>query len=446
MADSNKKNVLVVGSGGREHAIVWKLAQSPRIGKLYAAPGNQGTAQVAVGSMPERKVENVPLQASNIEGLVWFAEENKIDLTVVGPDNPLSAGIVDAFQARGLKIFGPTRPAAEIEGSKVFAKSFMREVGIPTASFGTFADYKAACRYVKEHKAPFVIKASGLALGKGVFICKTDDESLEALRRTMVDQVFGEAGREVVVEQFLEGEEVSLHVFSDGEHSLLFPVSQDHKTIGEGTTGPNTGGVGSIVPVPWIRETDVQEFQRVVVEPTLAGLKKLGRTFTGCLYPGLMMTAEGPRVLEFNARFGDPEAQSYMRLLKSDLFDLLEACVEGTLKSIVPEWHSGFAACIVIVSGGYPGAYQKGMPITGIEDAEKIPGVVVFQAGTAFQEGKLITDGGRVLGVSATGKTLAAALAHAYEAAQRIHFDGMYYRHDIGARALELQEEQKSKQ
>ena len=421
-----KQNVLIIGSGGREHALAWKLAQSSRIGKLYVAPGNGGTRQVA---------EKISIDATDIDGLIQFAEKNEIGLTVVGPDDPLSLGVVDAFQARGLRIFGPTRAAAEIESSKAFAKNLMSEAGIPTATFKIFSEYDKALAYVRERGAPIVVKASGLALGKGVYVCKTLAQAEGALAEIMIDHVHKEAGSEVVVEEFLDGQEISIHAFCDGKTFVLLPPAQDHKPIRNDDEGKNTGGMGTIAPVSWVSSDALQTLGEQVVRPTLDTLAKRGRPFSGLLYPGLKMTISGPKVLEFNARFGDPETQSYMRLLKTDLLDILEACVDGTLAELVIEWHSGFAACVVIASGGYPNEYKKGVPLHGVAEAERVPSVVLFHAGTSF-ENELKTSGGRVLGISATSDTLRDALDHAYEAARLIKFEGMQYRQDIGAKAL----------
>lgn len=419
-------NVLIIGSGGREHALAWKLAQSPRIGKLYVAPGNGGTRQVA---------ENVSISATNIGELAQFAAKNEIGLTVVGPDDPLALGVVDAFRARGLRIFGPTRAATEIESSKVFAKELMNESGIPTAAFRIFREHDEALAYIRERGAPIVVKASGLALGKGVYVCKTLTEAENALGEIMLENVHKDAGKEVVVEEFLGGQEVSIHGFCDGITSVLLPPAQDHKPIRDDDEGKNTGGMGTIVPVPWVGADTLKIIDEQILQPTLHALAKRERPFSGLLYPGLKMTATGPKVLEFNARFGDPEAQSYMRLLKTDLLDILEACVDGTLAELAIQWHSGFAVCVVVASGGYPDEYKKNVPIRGMADAERVPGVTVFHAGTSF-ENELKTSGGRVLGVTAIGDTLRDALDRAYEAVRLIQFEDMHYRRDIGAKAL----------
>ncbi|OGZ41945.1 MAG: phosphoribosylamine--glycine ligase [Candidatus Ryanbacteria bacterium RIFCSPHIGHO2_02_FULL_45_43] len=419
-------NVLIVGSGGREHALAWKLAQSPCIGKLYVAPGNGGTRQIA---------ENIAIDATDIDGLVQFAEKNEIGLAVVGPDDSLALGVVDTFRARGLRIFGPTRAAAEIESSKAFAKNLMSEAGIPTATFKIFSEYDNALAHVREHGAPIVVKASELALGKGVYICKTLVQAEAALAEIMLDRVHKNAGNEVVVEEFLDGQEISIHAFCDGKTFVLLPPAQDHKPIRDGDEGKNTGGMGTIAPLSWVSADTLQTLGEQIVRPTLKTLAKRGRPFSGLLYPGLKMTTNGPKVLEFNARFGDPETQSYMRLLKTDLLDILEACVDGTLTELAIKWHSGFAACVIIASGGYPDEYKKGVPLHGVAEAERVSNVVVFHAGTSF-DSELKTSGGRVLGVTAIGDTLRNALDRAYEAARLIEFEGMQYRRDIGAKAF----------
>jgi phosphoribosylamine--glycine ligase len=420
-------DVLIVGSGGREHALAWKLKQSPRIGKLYVAPGNGGTASIA---------ENVAIDVMDFSALTKFAEEKKIGLTVVGPDDPLAAGIVDAFKARGLRVWGPVKAAAQIEASKAFAKEFMQEAGIPTAEFKIFTSAGDALTYVHSHGAPIVVKASGLALGKGVYVCRTIDEAGEAIDAIMVKRVHKDAGNEVVIEEFLEGQEISTHALSDGTNYIFFPSSQDHKRAQDGDKGPQTGGMGVIAPVPWVTADLMAQIETEVVARAFAEFKRRSMPYNGLLYPGIMMTANGPKVLEFNARFGDPETQAYMRLLKSDFLDLLEASADGDITKVKVEWNKGFAVNLVMASGGYPEKYEKGFPITGIDLAEKVDGVVVFHAGTKQQGPSLITNGGRVLGVSAVGETLRKALDRAYEAADRIQFQGKYYRRDIGAKSL----------
>ncbi len=419
--------VLLVGSGGREHALAWKIAQSPHCEKLHTAPGNAGTGELG---------ENVPIAVTDIAALLKFALENKIDLTVVGPDDPLALGIVNEFREAGLLIFGPTKAAARIEASKTFAKDFMVKYAIPTARFASFKEYEEARKYLTSQPVPVVIKASGLALGKGVFVCGSLAEAETALKAVMVDKVCGEAGSEVVIEEFLEGQEVSIHAFSDGVNYKIFPTAQDHKPIFDGDKGPNTGGMGTIAPLPWVSPETLKEIEERIVRPALTGLAEEGAPFAGVIYPGLKMTEDGPKVLEFNARFGDPETQSYMRLLRTDVLEIMEACAKGTLDKVSVEWERGGASCIVLASAGYPGKYEKGKGITGIAEAEKTPGVKVFHAGTAVSGGKLVTNGGRVLGVTATGKDLKQALARAYEAADLVHFEGRHYRLDIGAKSF----------
>lgn len=422
-------DILIVGSGGREHAIVWKLKQSPRVGKLYVAPGNGGTAAIA---------ENVAIDAMDFQKLAAFAAEKKAGLTIVGPDDPLAGGIVDIFEGRGLRVWGPSKAGAQIEASKAFAKDFMQEAGIPTAGFKVFTAAPQALAHVRAHPLPVVVKASGLALGKGVYICNTLEEAEAAIDDIMVKRVHKDAGNEVVIEEFLTGQEISTHALSNGVEHLLFPSSQDHKRALDGDKGPNTGGMGVIAPVPWVSEEMMTRINDEVVTRAFDLFTKRGIAYKGMLYPGIMMTAGGPKVLEFNARFGDPETQAYMRLLKSDVLDLFEASVDGDISALKRsiEWNSGFAVNLVVASGGYPEHYEKGFPIMGIDEAEKVESVVVFHAGTALKDGQLVTSGGRVLGVSASGRTLKEALERAYKAADRIQFEGKYYRRDIGAKSL----------
>lgn len=417
--------ILIIGSGGREHALAWKIAQSPRVSELYVAPGNGGTSKVA---------KNISIEATDIESLVKFAKENAIDITVVGPDDVLALGIVDAFQKHGLYIFGPTKASAEIESSKAFAKQLMWEENIPTAPGRIFNDYNSALDFIREHGAPIVVKASGLALGKGVYPCNTIIEAENALAEIMLKRVHKDAGSEVIIEDFLEGQEISIHAFCDGKTSVLFPSAQDHKTVFDNNEGKNTGGMGTIAPIPWVT-ADIMQFGQDVVASTLDALSKRKKPFIGCLYPGIKMTPSGPMILEFNSRFGDPETQSYMRLLKTDVVDILEACINGNLSECKIDWNSGFAVCIVLASGGYPQKYEKGKSIFGIDKAEKLPGVVIFHAGTKQAE-TLQTSGGRVLGVTAIGETLPDALKSAYKAVSFIEFEGMHYRKDIGMKSI----------
>lgn len=420
-------DVLLIGGGGREHALAWKIAQSPRVGKMYIAPGNAGTALVG---------ENVPLEVLDFGGLADFAEEKKVALTVVGPDDPLALGIVDFFEARKLRIWGPSKAAAQLESSKAFAKQLMHDARIPTAEFKVFREHGQALDYVHTKGAPIVIKASGLALGKGAYVCMTMEEAEVALDEIMVQKLHKAAGDEVVVEEFLDGQEISIHALCDGINYVIFPSSQDHKRALDGDAGKNTGGMGAIAPLPWFTQEMMQEIERTIIRPTLSALASKGTPFKGLLYPGLKMTNSGPKVLEFNARFGDPEAQVYMRLLDTDLLEALEACIDGTLGNIEMRWHIGSAVNIVLASGGYPDAYKKGLPITGIEEAKKVEGVIVFHAGTSGAEGAYKTNGGRVLGVSAMGSPLQNALDIAYAAAEKIQFEGKYYRRDIGAKSI----------
>lgn len=426
---NTKKTILVIGSGGREHALGWKLAQSPKVGKLFFAPGNAGTALIG---------DNVNISASDIDSLLQFALEKKIDLTVVGPDDTLALGVVDRFKKNGLHIFGPTKDAAQLEWSKAFAKKFMQDEKIPTASYKTFRSYSDAKMYLQKHVLPVVIKASGLALGKGVIIAQTKEEAEEAVKNIMVKKIFGDAGNEVVIEEFLTGKEVSIHAFCDGKTAVFFPTAMDHKSIFENNKGPNTGGMGTIAPIPFVSKREMENINKTIVMPVINGMRKRGIPFSGCLYPGLMITKEGPKVLEFNVRFGDPETQSYMRLLKTDLYDIFMACSQGKLKNMQIQWEKKSACCIVVASASYPGSYIKGKPIFGLDTIENKQNIVIFHAGTKKYEGNFVTNGGRVLGVSATGNSLRQALKNAYGRIGKkgIHFAGMQFRKDIGKKAL----------
>jgi phosphoribosylamine--glycine ligase len=422
------KKVFIIGGGGREHALAWKLSQSAEIEKMYIAPGNGGTAQFG---------ENIDIKATDIDALVDFVMQNDIDFTVVGQDDPLALGIVDRLQEKGKRAFGPTQAAAQIEASKAFSKDLMAKNNIPTAAFKVFTDYDNAVSYLENQSLPIVVKVSGLALGKGVFICETIDEAKSALQEILVDKKFGVAGGdEVVIEEFMTGPEVSMHVFTDGKTSQLFPTSQDHKAIYEGNKGPNTGGMGTIAPLPWVTDADIEHIKTEVVDRAVQGLRDADASFSGLLYPGIMMTENGPKTLEFNARFGDPETQSYMRLLDSDLLSILESCADGTLENQEVNWKDGYAATIILASGGYPASYEKGFEITGIDEAEQDDRVIVFHAGTKMDGEKIVTNGGRVLGISATGNTLQDALDTAYASAEKIQFEGKYYRKDIGQDSL----------
>lgn len=425
----NKQKILIIGGGGREHAIGWKIAQSPRKPLIYFAPGNAGTIELGI---------NVDIKANDINGLLEFAKKEKIDLTLAIPDDPLALGIVDLFKENGLRIFGPTKSAAQLESSKAYAKNFMAKYGLPTAKFMTFTDYDTAKIYLSMQRLPIVIKASGLALGKGVFICNSKEEAELALENMMLKKVFGEAGNEVVIEEFLTGPEISTHAFTDGENYSFFPTAQDHKRIGEDDIGENTGGMGTIAPLPFVDENLIQKIKNEVVMPTMAGMNEDGNSFEGVIYPGLMLTEDGPKILEYNARFGDPETQTYMRLLDSDLLDIIDACIDKKLSNLEIKWSNKSACTIVLASGGYPANYEKGKEIFGIHEAESNKNVKVFHAGTIMKEGILMTNGGRVLGVSAIGENLQQALDTAYEAVTKISFDGMQYRRDIGKKTLSL--------
>lgn len=417
--------VLVIGSGGREQALAWKLAQSPKVSKVYVAPGNGGSRDL---------IENVDIGFLDVDGLLKFAQEKGIDFTVIGQESASEAGVVDAFKAAGLKIFGPTKAAVKIESSKVMAKDLMASENIPTAAYKTFSDAAEALAYAKSRPLPVVVKADGLAEGKGVTVCQTTEEIEGAIDKTMIQKKFGEAGSSVVIEDFLKGQEVSVHALCDGTKAVIFPASQDHKQVNDGDQGPNTGGMGVIAPVPWVTPQHLNYVDKNIVQPAIDGLAKQNAIFTGCLYPGLMIDGDAVNVVEFNARFGDPEAEVYMRLLDSDLYDILVACADGTLDPSSVKWQPGFAVTVVMASGGYPGSYQKGLPITGIGQAEALEDIVVFHAGTAVKDGQLVTNGGRVLNVTATGATLDEALDKAYAAVKSIHFDGAHYRTDIGRR------------
>jgi len=415
-------DILIIGNGGREHALAWKIRQSPNVTHIFVAPGNAGTALVATN-----------IDRSTTKEIVDWVRQNRVDLVVVGPDHYLAEGIVDQLELLGVKVFGPTQAAAEIEWSKSYAKQLMKDEGIPTAEYEIFTDIEKAKSYIQRQKFPLVIKASGLALGKGVIIAASLKEAEEALSGIMGDKIFGEAGDEVVIEKYLEGKEISIHAFCDGDRAVLFPAAQDHKRIFDGDKGPNTGGMGTIAPVLWVTDIQMKEIEEKVVIPTLVALKKRKRPFKGILFPGIIFTETGPKVIEFNARFGDPEVQSYMRLLETDLVDILLACIQGNLKNEQVTWSQKSACCIVCASGGYPGEYEKGKIIRGL-DIDK--NTLVFHAGTKTDGENIVTNGGRVLGVTATGDNLKAALANAYDVIESISFERMQYRKDIGAKSL----------
>jgi phosphoribosylamine---glycine ligase len=419
-----RQSVLVIGSGGREHALVWKIAQSPLVDKIYAAPGNGGTAELAT---------NLPIAAEDIDGLLAFATEQQIDLTVVGPEDPLAAGIVDHFQAAWMAIFGPTQAAAQLEASKAFAKQFMRDVGIATAAYATFTDFETAVAYVRQRTGELVVKASGLAAGKGVILCDNAAQAEAALREMMLDQTFGPAGQKVVVEERLAGPELSLLAFSDGRTVLPMLPARDYKRVFDGDLGPNTGGMGAFAPPPDVDEALVAAITRTVLEPAVLGLAERGTPYVGVLYAGLMLTADGPKVLEFNCRFGDPETQVVLPMLTGDLVEIMWACIDGRLHPDLVQRRPGACATVVMAAPGYPGSYPKGLPISGLESAAALDEVLVFQAGTAVNEaGQLVTSGGRVLAVTGLGAGLETAVDRAYAGVTHIHFEQAHYRTDIG--------------
>jgi phosphoribosylamine---glycine ligase len=419
--------ILVIGSGGREHALVWKISQSPKVTQLYCAPGSAAIGELA---------ECVAINPEQIEKLANFAEEEKIDLTVVGPELPLTLGISDLFESRGLRIFGPNRAAARLEGSKAFAKEILQENNIPTATFRTFTDHALAKRHVERHPAPYVIKADGLASGKGVVISPTVNDALEVIDNILVKKVFGDAGEKVIIEEFLEGEEASFMVLTDGEHILPLASSQDHKRVFDNDEGPNTGGMGAYSPAPVVTSVMHERILHEILQPLLAGLKTRGIRYRGVIYVGLMITKSGPKVLEFNARFGDPECQPIMIRLKSDLVPLLEATIDGKLHQVRPEWYEDPAVCVVLSARGYPGPYDKGYEIGGLDKLRHWEKGFVFHAGTAKENGRWITSGGRVLGVTARGNDIGNAVRNVYSAVRQISWDGMHYRKDIARRAL----------
>ncbi len=419
--------ILVVGSGGREHAIAWKIAQSPRVTQLFAAPGNPGMA---------RQAECLDIGVDQLDDLISFAEAKEIDLTVVGPEAPLAAGIVDRFKEKGLPIFGPTQAAAQIESDKDFALGLMHRHNIPTGRFETHTDAESALHCLRDWGAPVVLKANGLAAGKGAIVCQTLEEAEHAVDQVMVQSTLGSAGDKLVVMEYLEGEEASIFGFTDGSDLVCLLPSQDHKPIGEGDTGPNTGGMGAYAPAPVVTPDLEREIIERIMQPTVRALAQEGRPYTGILYGGIIFTAEGPKVIEFNCRLGDPEAQVVLPLLKTDLVELLLAVNEGRLKDLTVEIEDRAAACVAAASGGYPGSYETGLPISGIGEAEALGDVVLFHAGTRLENNQLLTSGGRVLGVTAIGDDIPAALQKAYDAVQKIEFKDIYYRKDIGYRAL----------
>lgn len=417
--------VLVVGSGGREHALVWKILQSPKVDKVFCAPGNGGIARIA---------ECVEIEATDIKGLVHFARKKSIDLTVVGPELPLTLGIVDRFQENNLTIFGPEQRAAEIEGSKGFSKDLMAKHGVPTADYQIFIDAEKAVQYINEIEPPIVLKADGLAAGKGVLVCTSRSEAYDGVDRVMKQRVFGEAGNRLVVEEFLTGEEASVLAITDGEDMVLLPPAQDHKAIFEGDRGPNTGGMGAYAPAPVMNVKLLEVVRKKILTPTIRGMKAEGRPYRGVLYAGLMITSGGPKVLEFNCRFGDPEIQAILPLVETDLVELMMASIEGNVGKFPTHMKDAAAVCVVMASGGYPGSYVKGKVIRGLDQVKS--DIFVFHAGTKVKGKEFITAGGRVLGVTAVDETIEAAIEKVYKAVGKITFDGAYYRRDIGHRAL----------
>jgi len=419
--------ILIVGSGGREHVLAWKIRQSPLTEELFCAPGNGGISRIA---------ECVDIKADDTEALAGFAEEKKIDLTVVGPEVPLVAGIVDVFEQKGLKIFGPCREAAQLEGSKVFAKEFMYDCNIPTANFQKFDDMAAAKSFLQKVEFPLVIKADGLAAGKGVIICQDFLEAEKAVDEIMGEKIFAEAGRQIIVEECLEGEEVSILAISDGENYCLLDSSQDHKRIFDDDVGPNTGGMGAYSPAPILTEKLSKTISTRIIEPVIRGMQRNGVPFKGVLYAGLMITAEGPMVLEFNVRFGDPEAQAVLPRMNNDIVELMLASCEGRVDTVELEWDKRSCVCVVISSGGYPGEYEKGKEISGLEKAEKMTDTFVFHAGTKKEGKKIVTSGGRVLGVTSLGNGIDGAIERVYKAVDKIDFERCFFRRDIGSKAF----------
>lgn len=419
--------VLIVGSGGREHAIAWKVAKSSKVDKIYCAPGNAGIAEIA---------ECADIGAMEFDKLVAFAKEKAIDLTIIGMDDPLVGGVVDEFEKAGLRVFGPRKNAAILEGSKAFSKDLMKKYNIPTAAYETFDSAEKAMQYLETSKYPIVLKADGLALGKGVLICNTKEEAMDGVKTLMLDKQFGQAGNTIVVEEFMTGREVSVLSFVDGNTIKIMTSAQDHKRAKDGDKGLNTGGMGTVSPNPYYTQEVAKECMDKIFMPTINAMNNEGRTFKGCLYFGLMITPKGPKVIEYNCRFGDPETQVVLPRLKTDIVDIFEAIDNETLSDLDVEWSDDACACVIMASGGYPKSYPKGIEIKGLSNGQ-LDGVTVYHAGTKLQDNKLVTSGGRVLGVTALGDTLENALKKSYDAVEKIHFEGAHYRRDIGKRALE---------
>lgn len=419
--------VLVVGSGGREHALVWALSRSPQVREIHAAPGNGGTCELA---------QNVPISAEDTGALVRYAAEQRFDLVVIGPEAPLAAGLTDALRAEGLRVFGPSAKAARIEASKAFSKDFMRDHCIPTATYRVFREYEAALRYLDKHPAPIVIKADGLAAGKGAMICKTDEEARQALHLMMRERVFGAAGDTVVIEEYLTGQEVSVLAFTDGQSIAPMVLAQDHKAAYDGDRGPNTGGMGCYAPARVLDDAMMSRVLNEVLQPVVDGLRRMGAPYVGALYAGLMVSDNDFHVLEFNCRFGDPEAQVILPLLETDVAEVMIACVEGRLDRITLRWLPKACVCVVLASEGYPGPYKTGYEISGLAEASQLEDTMIFHAGTKRQDGRVLTAGGRVLGVTAWADDLREAIRRAYAAVELIHWPGMMFRRDIGAKGL----------
>jgi len=419
--------ILVVGGGGREHALVWKIAQSPKVSNIYCAPGNAGISEQAT---------LVPIKANDLNGLLNFASGEKIDLTVVGPEEPLTKGIVDLFESKRLAIFGGSQKAAELEGSKAFAKEMMKKYRVPTSSYEVFDVPNNAKDYIRRQGAPIVVKADGLAAGKGVILCKTVEEALKSVDQIMEQKIFGEAGNRIVVEEYLVGEEASYLAFTDGKAILPMASSQDHKQVFDADQGPNTGGMGAYSPAPVVTEEVHEKIIEKILRPIIQGMGEEGRPYKGVLYAGLMIHEGHPKVLEFNARFGDPETQPVLMRMKGDIIPILQACIEGNLSRYKIEWDSRAAVCVVMASKGYPGDYEKGKRISGLKEVSQMEDIFVFHAGTALRDGQMSTNGGRVLGVTGLGKDIPRAIERSYEAVQKISWEGVHYRKDIGQKAL----------
>lgn len=421
--------ILVIGGGGREHTLVWKIAQSPKADKIFCAPGNAGITELA---------ECIPIESKDIDNLVKFAQKENIDLTVVGPEMPLAKGVVDLFQSYGLQIFGPSQQAAKIESSKVFAKQLIKGCGVSTAGYKIFSDYNEAFNYVQSRPLPIVIKADGLAAGKGVKVAMTYREAADFLRDVMENKIFGSAGDKVIIEEYLKGEEVSVIAFTDGKTSCFLPPAQDYKAAYNGNQGPNTGGMGSYASVPFLNNNDLKQIKNKILDPLLKGMAREGAPFKGIIYLGLILTNDGPMVLEINCRLGDPETQATIPLLKSDIVDIFEAVVDERLEEIEIKWHDKKCVCVVLASQGYPGDYKTGMEIFGLKRANSLENVMVFHAGTAFKGNKIVTSGGRVLGVTALGGSYTEAVERAYKAVDKIYFKDIHFRRDIAKNALTL--------